>query len=317
MHHYLTPQRYFIHHGTVRLGVISLGNPLHPTIVMLHGLRDTAVSLLPIARQLTQPTPEFNGFHVLLLELRGHGRSDHTESYTFPAMVLDLHHLMQAQTAPCFLFGHSLGGNLVCKYSALFPEHVRAVVAVEGLGPPDHTRPPDQALQHYRNMLLDRLAHGRKSKVLADTNEAITRLMRGNPALEQAHAQEFAPFLLRPAGNTQGFEWNFDTRANSVFVGSSREDEARFWAGVQAPACLVSGSLSWQYWGRQFSGAQRQHADWGRFDDQEMEARAAVFPDAEHHWFEASGHMVHYDEPARLGQLVRDFYHRHLNKTPD
>ena len=49
----------------------------------------------------------------------------------------------------------------------------------------------------------------------------------------------------------------------------------------------------------------------GHFAEGEMEARAAEFPNAEHHWFENSGHMVHYDEPERLAKLGLKFLEQH------
>ena len=38
-----------------------------------------------------------------------------------------------------------------------------------------------------------------------------------------------------------------------------------------------------------------------------MEERVSVFQNAEHIWFENSGHMVHYDEPERLANLCIEF----------
>ena len=45
----------------------------------------------------------------------------------------------------------------------------------------------------------------------------------------------------------------------------------------------------------------------GHFAEGEMEQRAANFTNHQHHWFEHSGHMVHYDEPERLSALTRNF----------
>ncbi|MFT7651436.1 MAG: hypothetical protein ACI9UU_000538, partial [Candidatus Azotimanducaceae bacterium] len=33
---------------------------------------------------------------------------------------------------------------------------------------------------------------------------------------------------------------------------------------------------------------------------------------ARHHWLEHSGHMIHYDEPQRLGKLCFEFMEQHV-----
>ncbi|MEM9624403.1 MAG: alpha/beta hydrolase, partial [Pseudomonadota bacterium] len=98
-----------------------------------------------------------------------------------------------------------------------------------------------------------------------------------------------------------------DKRASSVFLGTSEEENSLHWRNIEAPTCLISGSLSWEYWGREVltDGSS------GHFAEGEMEQRLAHFRHAEHHWFEHSGHMVHYDEPERLTQLTQQFLERH------
>ena len=76
----------------ISLNVLELA-PRHrsrTTAVMQHGLRDSAHALLPIARQLSEH------FHVLLPELRGHGRSDRSDAYGVYDFVLDLKEVASA-----------------------------------------------------------------------------------------------------------------------------------------------------------------------------------------------------------------------------
>ena len=90
------------------------------TLVMQHGLRDSAYALLPIARYLSQH------FHVLLPELRGHGSSDHSEAYGVYDFVLDLSEVVSSLAGQRIaLFGHSLGGHIVSRYAAVFPNMSR------------------------------------------------------------------------------------------------------------------------------------------------------------------------------------------------
>src|SRR4029077_13623894 len=41
----------------------------------------------------------------------------------------------QQQLAPVTIVAHSLGGNIALRYAGIFPDTVRRLVAIEGLGP--------------------------------------------------------------------------------------------------------------------------------------------------------------------------------------
>ena len=294
-----------ITNGVTQLNLLQLGNPARPSIIMLHGLRDTAWSLLPIAQTLATPEPGMQGYHVVIPELRGHGSSGTSEAYAMSNFLLDLHCVVETVGKPCALFGHSLGGHLVTKYAALFKPAVAAVMIVEGLGPPRRPHVGDEAaeLNNYKQMLLTRMGPRRQTSTpIRDPDEAAGRLMQGNPRLSESEAYRISSHLIKPIPG--GYQWCFDSAANSVFVGTNPDQDAAFWRGVAAPTCIVSGALSYEYWARQMS----QESYTGKFAEGEIEHRVGQFTHAQHHWFENSGHMVHYDEPERLAMLAKEFY---------
>jgi len=299
--HWLAPS----HELGPRLSVLRLPANRHsPSVVMLHGLRDSAWSLLPIAQSLQR-----EGFAVVMPELRGHGASERAESYAMNHLLLDLKRVIEAFVPDHYaLFGHSLGGHVVSKYAALFPERVQGLILVEGLGPPQRTHEDDDAayVMNYAHMLQARLDRASSGKPLIDVDDAAARLRRNNPRLADAEAARIATKLVSQQDGT--LAWAFDSRANSVFVGANTADNTKFWKQVKCPTCVVSGSQSHEYW-----GAQMGDTGSGRFAEGEMEARAASFTHHEHHWFEGSGHMVHYDEPERLTQLTAKFLHSHCH----
>ena len=276
---------------------------------MLHGLRDCAWSLLPIAHALASSGDAHEGYRVVIPELRGHGSSDHSEAYAMSHFLMDLHQVIEHFTAgDCALFGHSLGGHIVTRYAALFPEAIRAMLVVEGLGPPARPYEGDPAaeVRAYREMLLTRLGErSAQARPIKDLADVAARLLRNNPRLSPALADTIAPHMVRPLG--QHLTWSFDARANSVFIGTSTHDNVRFWQQVQAPTCIISGTLSHEYWGRELAS----DGFTGHFAPGEMESRAQQFCHHTHHWFEQSGHMVHYDEPQRLADVSRQFLEQH------
>ncbi len=286
----------------IELNVLELApeNKANATLVMHHGLRDSAYALLPIASMLSVH------FHVLLPELRGHGQSDASDAYGVFDLVLDLHEVVSSLAGSRLaLFGHSLGGHIVSKYAAIFPERVEAVAIIEGLGPPQRAHEANEVaeMQNLQFMILNRLRQQpRRSRSIHNMADALERLLHNNPRLERTKAAALVPHLLRSIEG--GFEWAFDSRASSVFVGATRENDAKFWRNIKAPCLVISGRLSFEYWRAEMSDETFD----GYFGENEMQQRINLFHDCEHHWFERSGHMVHYDEPGRLATVCLTFF---------
>lgn len=298
----------------VALHVYTLGDPEKRPLVMLHGMRDVALSLLPVAEHLS------HDYHVLLPDLRGHGRSARPGNYALPQYLFDLHcvfsRLLDSPTVgersshpqPAALFGHSLGGQIVSRFAALFPQLVAAAVIVEGLGPPDRAMDPATALTVEGDRLLQTLGIPVQSRALPSIEFAAERLRANNPRLQPDHALAIARRAteLDQAGN---LHWAFDPRVRSVFVGGAPLEGERYWAAVRCPALIVSGRHAAEYW----RGAIPAGPDWqGEFAPGELETRAGLFSDHELLVFEHSGHMVHFDEPDRLAEAVDDFLGRRL-----
>jgi pimeloyl-ACP methyl ester carboxylesterase len=271
-----------------------------PTLVMLHGLRDSAWSLVPIAQRISD-----GKIRVLLLELRGHGASGHSDAYSINDYILDLHEVVDQLTQdPVMLFGHSLGGHIVSKFAALFPELTKAAILVEGLGPPKRPNEGDieQQMQSLRFMLLNRLKKKyHPSRALQSHEEAANKLRLNNPRMLVEEAQRIASHLVKEVGGE--LHWVFDSGANSVFVGVNLQTNINFWRQIKAPVCLISGRLSYEYWAKEMATADFD----GHFAVNELEQRSRAFATHEHHWLEYSGHMAHYDEPEKLTQICKHF----------
>jgi alpha-beta hydrolase superfamily lysophospholipase len=83
-----------------------------------------------LANRLTQAE-----YSLITFDLRGHGKSPgprgHTPSYK--ALMLDISSLLKAANRqfpplPCFLYGHSLGGNLVLNYALRHKPQIKGVI---------------------------------------------------------------------------------------------------------------------------------------------------------------------------------------------
>jgi pimeloyl-ACP methyl ester carboxylesterase len=301
------PERLSVSANGVNLNVYRLGGELSgsaPPVIMLHGMRDVGLSLLPIAEAIAETHP------VFLMDLRGHGDSDKPGGYTMIQLVFDLHVLVAERVSvPAVLFGHSLGGHVICRFAALFPDLVLGAVVVEGLGPPDGRAPdsPASRMQMEGERILGSLSIPEAQRPLPDLTFAAGRLQANNPRLTADRAMELARQGTRLHDGQ--LEWNFDPRVQTVFVGSDADASERYWANVRCPVSIIAGDLAGEYWSR----AMPAGSDWtGDFAPGELEARVACFPDAELVCMPGSGHMVHFDEPESLAEATLDFLRRRL-----
>jgi alpha-beta hydrolase superfamily lysophospholipase len=107
-------------------------------ISLVHGLGEHSGRYTYVADKLTRA-----GFAVIAFDMRGHGRSEgprgHAASYDL--ILDDIAHLLKEAgerfpRIPRFLYGHSLGGNLVITYALRRQPQIAGVIATSpGLAP--------------------------------------------------------------------------------------------------------------------------------------------------------------------------------------
>lgn len=116
------------------------GKPL----VMLHGLFGSGDNLGGIARILAEE------YRVILIDLRNHGRSPHTDSMTYPEMAQDVIETMDnLGIGQACLFGHSMGGKTAMQLALTFPERFLKLV-VGDIAPVVYSRHHDKILAGTR-----------------------------------------------------------------------------------------------------------------------------------------------------------------------
>src|SRR3546814_7485074 len=73
-------------------------------------------------------------YHIIAPDLRGHGDSAWSPDgqYDMDSFVYDLAQLIhQLDLAPVTIVAHSMGGNVALRYTGLYPDKVRKLVAIE------------------------------------------------------------------------------------------------------------------------------------------------------------------------------------------
>ena len=281
----------------VGLHLLDYGNPDAPPVILVHGIRDLAWSLDVVARPLA------SRYHVLALDLRGHGDSETSGNYSQPLFVADLRQVItDLGLDDLMLVGHSLGAQVICRYAALFPEQVRAVVSIEGLGPPIWPGEGDGRRQQARarvEMLRQLRSQGR---VMADLDEAADRVARKHPRLDPARARMLADHGTKPCPG--GITWKWDPRVQSTWASVTREDNEQHWQWVECPTLLVTAGSAGSFW-RERRGMKEAPST--GLPPEELARRLACFRAGRHTEIADSGHMVHFDAPDELNARIAAF----------
>ncbi len=262
----------------LRLHYVDWGNESAPPLVLIHGGRDHARSWDWVARALRKD------WHVVVPDLRGHGDSAWALGghYTVPEFVLDIAQLLDVLgTFPVTLVGHSLGGAVALHYTAIYPERVKKLVAIEGLGPPPamlealREKPRWERTDAWIRQVRDFAA--RLPRRYPSIDAAAARMLEENPFLsaEQAHHLTVHG-VARNEDGTYG--WKFDNYVRVLFPERYDMQEVRAaWGRIVCPTLLVRGQESWA-------------------GDPIKDGRITAFRDARLVNVPNAGHWVHHDQ---------------------
>jgi pimeloyl-ACP methyl ester carboxylesterase len=273
----------------LRLHSVDWGNPEKPPLILLHGGRDHCRSWDWVAAALR------DDWHIIAPDLRGHGDSAWSLSghYTMANYIYDLAQLIhQRKLAPVSIVAHSLGGNISLRYAGIYPETVRCLVAIEGLGPGPRSAAERNAkpLPERMRAWVDeqRAQAGRLPRRYASVEEALARMQQANPRLTPAQARHLTQH--GAIQNEDGtFTWKFDPYVRIwPPYDMSREEIAGLWSRITCPTLLVWGHESWA-------------------TDPAADGRAAYFQNAQVLGVERAGHWVQHDRMDVFLPALRQF----------
>jgi pimeloyl-ACP methyl ester carboxylesterase len=276
----------------LRLHYVDWGNAGAPPLVLVHGGRDHCRNWDWVAARLRED------WHVIAPDLRGHGDSEWSRdgTYMMAGYVYDLAQLIHQQTlAPVTLIGHSLGGNIVLRYSGLYPENVARLVAIEGLGPSPRMFAERFAKgfpQRMRDWIAEQRAlSGRMPRRYPSLEDAYRRMQEENKHLTPEQARHLTQHGVNQ--NEDGtYTWKFDNYVRSWPPYDMPADEVEaLWARIGCPTLLVYGKESW---------ASNPVSD----------GRAKHFRNAKVVTIERAGHWVHHDKLDEFMAHVGHFFAR-------
>lgn len=245
-----------------------------PRLIFLHGLFGQGRNWTTVARGL-EPLGS-----SLLVDLPNHGRSDWTETFSYPAMADAVAGLLRAGPGPAVVVGHSMGGKVAMVLALRHPELVRGLIVVDVS--------PDASADGYGfSSIADALSALDLDQV-ADRKSADAELAASIP---DAGVRGFLLQNLRhrPHGEP-GMRWQFNlgllSRELAEVSGWPAELNDRHYDG---PVLWVAGERSDYVSERQYPAMMR------------------LFPETALLTVPGAGHWVHSEQPAATIEGLRNF----------
>ena len=266
--------------------VSEWGERSQPLLVVLHGWNDTGSSFQFLVDELTQD------WFVIAPDWRGFGESAcRAQSYWFPDYIADLDELLARYSPdePARLVGHSMGANVAGLYAGIMPERVAAFINIEGFGLPESD--PHNAPAHYRRW-IERSREMQPYSTYTDLDELAQRIRKRNPRMDTDKALFVASLWA-----AQDDDGTVVLRADAAHrlpnaVQYRRAEATACWEKIAAPVLVVTGAES-DFFSRAMSQAGPEEID--------------AFTAAESVEIPGAGHMVHFEQPGVLAEVIEGF----------
>jgi esterase len=240
-------------------------------VIILHGILGISDNWVTIGRRLAEK------FEVFIPDLRNHGQSPHSDTFSYFAMVDDLFEFIEDhQLTNPILIGHSMGGKIAMNYTLEHPHRIDKLIVV------------DISVRGYasRRQHLDII----NAMLSVDFDQHSSREEIEKIISDKITSKAIAGFIMKNLyriGKTR-FAWRLNI--NSIY-----QNIENVFTGVELPytsdipALFVKGGAS----------------DYILEEDYPLILKK--FPNAEFRTIEKASHWVHADAPDELCKTFSEF----------
>lgn len=195
---------YFINVRGNKICVRSCGPEEGQLILFVHGIQSHAGVWEKISKLLAE-----KGYRVVAMDRRGHGLSDHTQTYYLFDYVSDLNAVVRQLTdKPFTLVGHCESSLITALYAGAFPERMENLLYIQfpiaPRKPMDDMTRSELLVTFLKNLTIDN-----QHNVVADVQAAAERSKQGAPfPMPDDVALHVAKRNIKP--QEKGYIWRWD-----------------------------------------------------------------------------------------------------------
>ena len=246
--------------------VLGHGKP----VVILHGLFGMLDNWQTFAKKL-----ESKDYMVFLIDQRDHGKSPHTNDFSYPLLSDDLYHFLEDNWIhEVILIGHSMGGKSAIQFTSDHSSIVSKLIVVD-IGIKSYSGGHEKVFEALNAVKLD----------IVNTRSEIETILT-NHLKDKSIVQFFMKNLNRK--KTGGFEW----KMNLQLLDKSYKN---ILASVNIPEPLENDVLF----------VKGEKSDY--IEEEDKLKIIEKFPNAQFTTIPNAGHWVHADNPDELFNKVIQF----------
>lgn len=239
------------------------------SLIILHGLFGSLDNWQTLGKVLAEKCT------VYLVDLRNHGKSPHSDTFSYLDMVNDLAELIEDEKLErVSVIGHSMGGKTAMTFAVEYPQYLDKLIVID-IGPKKYAPHHQEVIDALYSLDLSKI----KSRREAD------EIMKQKMAVDGTRL-----FLLKNLNREKegGYSWkmNLDLLTNEI---EAIIDDTLIPFPIPLPTLFIRGGES------------------GYILDSDFDKIEALFPNSEIETIEEAGHWVHAEKPQELLGLIQGF----------
>jgi pimeloyl-ACP methyl ester carboxylesterase len=246
--------------------IYGQGDPL----IILHGLFGSLDNWATIGRKLGEE------YMVYLLDQRDHGKSPHTDEFSYDILSEDLKYFMDDNWVhQSFLVGHSMGGKTAMRFALEYGDMVEKLVVLD-MAPRQYSNRHQQVFDAMDAVDFESM------ESRADAKNVLMEKLGGDQAT--------TAFLLKNIKRLKegGFSWKMNTKLlrkeYDNIIAPMPTDKT-----YDGPCLFVKGGNS------------------AYITEEDNELITSLFPNSNTVTMDNVGHWLHAEKPVELMQLIKEF----------
>lgn len=238
-------------------------------VIILHGLLGMLDNWHSFSKMLSSE------FHVLSIDQRNHGKSFHSDAFSYELLSRDLHAFLEPKSiTKCHLIGHSMGGKTVMQFALDFPTKVEKSIIVD-IAPKEYSGGHEHIFKALLELDLTKIE--KRSAAAELLNSKLNDMGVVQFLLKNLHRNSEGQYSWK--ANVSVLKDNYDAIKSSLSENSVIENPTLFVRGGQSKYIL----------------------------DSDFDLIHSIFPNNKIKTIEGAGHWVHAAKPKELLDIVNKY----------